>query len=97
MGHLEPVDVSKWATPIVPLLKGKIQISICGDFKITVNPCIIMNNCPLHSIDDICSKLQGGKTFTEWDLKHAYMQFPVDKESSNLLTIITYKGLFRYK
>ncbi|CAB0035590.1 unnamed protein product [Trichogramma brassicae] len=94
--HLKPVQVSEWATPIVPVLKGNGEIRICGDFKLTLNPNIIIDKYPLHSIDDIFAKLQGGVHFSELDLKHAYMQFPVDEESSNLLTIVTHKGLYKY-
>ncbi|KAL7297103.1 hypothetical protein TKK_0009525 [Trichogramma kaykai] len=94
--HLKPVQVLEWATPIVPVLKGNGEIRICGDFKLTLNPNIIIDKYPLHSIDDIFTKLQGGVEFTELDLKHAYMQFPVDEESSNLLTIVTHKGLYQY-
>ena len=94
---MELVDISEWATPIVPVLKGKNEIRICGDFKLTLNRHIIIDKYPLHTIDDIFTKLQGGITFSELDLKHAYMQFPVDDSSSKLLTIITHKGLFRYK
>ncbi|XP_048513423.1 uncharacterized protein LOC125501460 [Athalia rosae] len=97
LDHLEPVEVSEWATPIVPVFKSNGNIRICGDFKITVNPHIIMNKYPLHTIDDIFSALQGGLTFTELDLRHAYMQFEVDESCRDLLTIITHKGSFRYK
>ncbi|XP_023313900.1 uncharacterized protein K02A2.6-like [Trichogramma pretiosum] len=94
--HLKPVQISEWATPIVPVLKGNGEIRICGDFKLTLNPNIIIDKYPLHSIDDIFAKLQGGVHFSELDLKHSYMQFPVDEESSNLLTIVTHKGLYKY-
>ncbi len=62
----------------------------------TVNPKVMIDNYLLHTIDDIFDVLQGGNTFTELVLKHVYMQFPVDEKSSNLLTIVTHKGLFRY-
>ncbi|XP_015608312.1 uncharacterized protein LOC107274076, partial [Cephus cinctus] len=90
------VDVSEWATPIVPVFKSNGNIRICGDFKMTLNPHIIMDIYPLHTIDDIFAKLQNGDTFTELDLTHAYMQFPVEEECSKLLTIVTHVGLFRY-
>ena len=35
-GTIEPVPFSKWATPIVPILKPDGSIRICGDYK---------NNC----------------------------------------------------
>lgn len=96
LGHLKPVEVSEWATPIVPVFKSNRNIRIYGDFKLTVNPHIIIDKYPLHTIDDIFSKLQGGISFSELDLTHAYMQFPLDESCSDLLTIVTHKGLLRY-
>ena len=61
LGHLEPLDVSEWATPIVSVLKGN------------GNPYIIIDEYPLHSIDEIFTKLQGGITFTELDMTHQCM------------------------
>ena len=37
---LEPVDVSEWATPMIPVIKedGSIRMEpVCGDYKMTVN------------------------------------------------------------
>lgn len=68
LGHLEPVDVSEWATLIVPVLKGNGQIRVCGDFKMTLNPCIIEDKYAFHTIDEIFAELQGGISFTELDL-----------------------------
>ena len=56
-----------------------------------------MNKYPLQMIDDIFSNLQGGFTFMELDLRHAYMQFEVDKSCCDPLTISTHKGFFWYK
>ena len=60
LGHLKPVNVSEWATPIVPVLKGNEEVRICGDFKLTLNPNVIIDKYPLHTIDDIFAKLQRG-------------------------------------
>ncbi|XP_029156062.1 uncharacterized protein K02A2.6-like [Nylanderia fulva] len=97
LGHIEPVEISEWATPIIPVFKSNNSIRLCGNFKLTLNPFLIMDKYPLHTIDEIFSSLQGGALFSELDLKHAYMQFPVAEECRQYLTIITHKGLFRYK
>lgn len=96
LGHLEKVDSSEWATPIVPVLKSNKKIRVCGDFKITLNEYLKTTKRPFPRIDDIFEALQNGTTFSQLDLPHAYMQIPIDKESRDLLTITTHKGLFRF-
>lgn len=95
-GHLEKVDVSEWATPIVPIIKKDGSVRVCGNFKITVNPQLVLDRHPLPLIDEIFAALSNGDTFTQIDLKHAYMQIPIDVASRDCLTIITHKGLYRY-
>ena len=51
---------------------------------------------PIPKLDDLYTKLAGGKTFTELDLSHAYKQMLVDENSKEFLTINTHKGLYRY-
>lgn len=97
LGNIEKVDVSRWATPIVPVLKSDKSVRICGDFKVTVNPSIIVDKHPLPLIDEIFSRLQGGQKFSQIDLSHAYMQIPVEEKSRECLTIITHLGLYRYR
>ena len=69
---------------------------ICGDYKVTVNQEIVVDQYPLPRIEDIFANLSGGKHFTKIDLRNAYLQLEVDDASKNLLTINTHKGLFRY-
>ncbi|XP_011688809.1 PREDICTED: uncharacterized protein K02A2.6-like [Wasmannia auropunctata] len=96
LGHLKKVDVSDWATPIVPVIKSNGTVRICGNFKLTVNPCLVMDRHPLPLIDEIFLALQNGEKFSQIDLQHAYMQIPVDEKSQDYLTIITHKGLYKY-
>ncbi|KAL7290669.1 hypothetical protein TKK_0015428 [Trichogramma kaykai] len=96
LGHLETVETSEWATPIVPIVKSNGKVRICGDFKLTINPFMIINKYPLHQIDDIFATLQGGEKFSQLDLSHAYMQFAVEDECKKYLTITTHVGLLRY-
>ena len=93
---LEKVETSEWATSIVPIMKKDGNVRICRNFKLTVNPNLIIDNHPLSLIEEIFHSLQGGEKFSAIDLSHAYMQIPVHTDSCPLLTIITHKGLFRY-
>ena len=87
----------EWATPIVPVLKRDgNSVRICGDYKVTVNQEIVVDQYPLPRIEDIFANLSGGKHFTKIDLRNAYLQLEVDDSSKNLLTINTQKGLFRF-
>lgn len=83
--------------PIVPVIKSNGSIRICGNFKLTVNPHLIMNRHPLPLIEEILASLGGGERFSQIDLSHAYMQIPVTEASREFLTIITHVGLYRYK
>lgn len=40
IGVLERVKSSEWATPIVTVPKKDGGIRICGDYKVTINPCL---------------------------------------------------------
>ena len=96
LGFLEPVTTSMWATPVIPVLKSDGSIRICGNFKLTVNPFLVVKRQPMPTKQEIFAKLQVGKKWSQIDLSHAFMQFSVDHESRDALTIITSEGLFRY-
>ena len=36
-GVISPVKFSKWAAPIIPVVKSDGKIRICGDYKMTIN------------------------------------------------------------
>ena len=95
-GIIEPVQFSKWAAPIVPVIKSDRSVRICGDYKVTVNRVAKLDKYPLPLIDDLFASLAGGKRFTKLDLSHAYQQIELDEQSRQYVTISTHKGLFRY-
>ena len=92
---LEPVDVSEWATPIVPVIKEDSSIRICGDYKMTVNQVSQLDNYPIPKIDILFAEISGCKKFAKLDLKQAYQQMLSDESSRELLTINTNLGLFK--
>ena len=93
---ISPVTFSKWAAPIVPVLKRDGKIRICGDYKLTVNQATKTDPYPLPRIEDIFASLSKGKSFTKLDLTHAYQQIPLSDEAKELTTINTHKGLYQY-
>ena len=95
-GIIYKVDTSEWATPIVAIPKKDSSVRICGDFKVTLNPALQVDQYPLPKIEDIFANLAGGEKFTKLDLRQAYLQLHLSEDSKPLLTINTHKGLYRY-
>ena len=67
-----PVQHSEWAAPIVPMLKGKGTVKICGDFKETANKATKMEAYPLPWIEDLFASLARGTVLSKLDLSHVY-------------------------
>lgn len=95
-GAISQVTHSEWATPIVPVLKKGGGVRICGDYKITLNPNLVIDKYPVPKIDDLFATLQNGQCFSKLDLSHAYQQLLLDEDSKECVTINTHKGLFRH-
>ncbi|CAF4401609.1 unnamed protein product [Rotaria magnacalcarata] len=95
-GILERIDTSPWTAPIVPIKKPNSKIRICGDFKVTINSQILVDQHPIPSIDELLSRLNNGEKFTKLDLSDAYLQVELDEQSKSLVVINTPLGLFRY-
>ncbi|XP_029176870.1 uncharacterized protein K02A2.6-like [Nylanderia fulva] len=94
-GILEKVETSRWATPIVPVLKKDGGIRICGDFSISVNPSLIVDEHPLPTLEELFASMSGGTIFSKIDLKQAYLQLQVEETDREILTLSTHKGLFK--
>ena len=96
-GILEPIQYADWAAPIVPVWKNdKESIRVCGDFKLTVNKVARLDRYPIPRIEDLLTKLAGGKRFSKLDMSQAYQQLLLDESSRQYVVINTHKGLFRY-
>ena len=89
-------NYSEWAAPIVPVPKQDGSIRVCGDFKVTINPVLNVDQYPLPKPSDLMTCSTGGKIFTKLDLTAAYQQMLLDEESSKLVVINTHQGLYRY-
>ena len=67
--------------PIVPVPKADGSIHICGDYKVTVNPVLKVDQYPMPVPENLFTMLAGGDTFTKLDLSQAYQQVLLDKDS----------------
>ena len=93
-GVYEPVASSKWADPIVPVLKDDGSVRICGDYKQTVNKAAACDKYTVPKMEDIFATIVGGG-FSKLDLSQAYQQLVLSPGSRELLTINTHKGPFQ--
>ena len=97
LDHLEEAGIvikenySEWAVPIVPVPKKDGSIHVCGDFKVTINPFLNVDQYPLPKPDSMTC-LTGGKISTKLDLTAPYQQMLLDNESSKLVVINTIKA-----
>lgn len=94
-GILVKVDTSDWATPIVPVPKSQGEVRICGDYKITVNLGLLIDEYPLPTVNELFSTMAGGQKFSKIDLSKAYLQMEVHPDDRYLLTLNTHKGLYQ--
>ena len=60
-GILEKVDYSEWAAPIVVVPKKDGNFRICGDYKVTINPVLEVDQHPLPLPEEIFASLSVGQ------------------------------------
>lgn len=92
---LTKVNNAKFGTPLVPIIKSYGSIRLRANYKITINKYLEDVNYPLPRVEDLFAALQGGEEFTKLDLLNAFNQLELDKETSELLSWSTCRGIYR--
>ena len=95
-GILEQVPFSDWATPIVCVRKSNGSVRLCGDYKVTINPALSVDQHPLPRPEELLHSLAGGTVFSVLDMTNAYQQMKLAEDSRVFTTINTDRGLYRY-
>lgn len=95
-GILRRVDYAEWAAPIVPVPKRDGTFRVCGDYKVTINSALKVDQYPLPTPADLMASLTGGTKFSQLDLSAAYQQMELDSASAKLVTVNTHQGLYEY-
>ena len=80
-GVVEKVTHSKWAAPVVPVPKGDGRLRLCGDYVVTVNTSLEVDQYPLPKPDDLFATLDGRKRFITIDSTQVYQQMALDDRS----------------
>ena len=70
-GVLEKVNHSEWAAPTVAVPNKDGRVRLCGDYKVTVNPVLSVDQYPLPRSTDLFATLTRGKYLSTLDLSHA--------------------------
>ena len=96
-GILSKIEYNSWAAPTVYVKKKSKDIRVCADFSTGLNAALKDYHYPLPSPNEVFTKMSGGKTFSKIDLSDAYLQIPVEEESSKLLCINTHRGLYKFE
>ncbi|XP_078256087.1 calpain-2 catalytic subunit-like [Rhinoraja longicauda] len=95
-GIIKPVKTADFACPIIAAPKPDGKMRVCGNYKLTVNKVLKVEQYPLPTLEDLLQELEGGKRFSKLDLSHAYHQIELDPEAREFTTINAHKGLFEY-
>lgn len=95
IGAIKKVEFSNWAAPILAVKKKNGKTRVCIDFSTGLNNALELNRHPLPRPEDIFTKLNGAKFFSQLDLRDAYLQFELDEDSKKLCGINTHRGLFQ--
>lgn len=82
----------KWETPIIPIVKPNGSIRLCAKYKVTL---IKNEKYLIPVIEDIFSEMNGRKLLCILDIRQAYLNLLITKESAMMQTISTCKGTFK--
>ncbi|XP_036334495.1 uncharacterized protein K02A2.6-like [Rhagoletis pomonella] len=94
-GLLDKVDKSEWASPIVVVQKAEGKVRICGDYNLTLNPALRIDEHPLPKIDELFRNTAGVTKFKKIDLSKAYLQLEIHADDRPLLTLSTHRGIYQ--
>ena len=80
----------------MPIVKADGSVRMCGDYKVTVNQSLDVDQYPLPKPEDLFATVANGRAFAKLDLSQVYQQMLLDEESRQYVTINTHLGLYQY-
>lgn len=83
-GVIEKIDESPWVSRIVVTGRKTCGIRMCTDLR-EPNKAVITDCYPVPHVDELFANLKGAKMFSTINLANAYYQFPLHKDSRDLI------------
>ena len=96
LGVLEKVQESEWGSPTFIIPKKDLRVRFVSDFR-RLNQKVKRKPYPLPRISDTLQELEGFQYATSLDLNMGYYHIVLSDKSSDMCTIVTEFGKYRYK
>ena len=93
-GFIYQVEYTKWASPVVIVLKKNGKLRVCVDYK-PLNDATKRNYYPLP-FQEILNEVAGHERYSVMDGYSSYFQIPIAKEDQLKTTFITPWGCLPY-
>ncbi|CEF61625.1 Reverse transcriptase domain and Integrase, catalytic core domain and Zinc finger, CCHC-type domain and Peptidase A2A, retrovirus, catalytic domain and Ribonuclease H-like domain and Peptidase A2A, retrovirus RVP subgroup domain and Aspartic peptidase domain-containing protein [Strongyloides ratti] len=93
----EKVHSSEWISPMSVALKSNGKIRICANFSQTVNKMVDVEQFQIPTTQELFSRIEGCKIFSNLDISDAFLAIQVAPESRKLLVVSTPAGLMQFK
>ena len=93
LGTIKPIQYLEWAAPII---KTHQVIHLCGNYKMTMNKCTNLDSYPILKIEDLYTKLSQRRKLRKLDLRPAFLQVLLHKDSKKFLMINTLQDLYQF-
>lgn len=100
-GKIEKVNgPTEWVASIVPVVKkqtkdGVTEVRICTDSR-DANQAIIRERYKMPTVNELITRLSNAKFFTKFDLKKAYFQISLNKNSRYITAFNTPFGIYQW-
>jgi hypothetical protein len=92
---IERIDSAEWVSPMVVVPKPGGDVRVCADLR-DLNKNVVPNRFPMPTTDEVLTSIGGAKLFSVIDLKKAYFQVPLTKDSRHYTAFLTPIGLYQY-